>query len=207
MTRRLALLAVSLAFMAPPLYADSPAAYADEAPPAASSETPAAFADTQPLPIAETLASPNAAAPAPSSAAIPDPGTDPAGFVAEIAQAADAHAYRLLVIAGISGIVWAARRDQGRIALGRWIPWLKTDRGGATLALATGVLSSIGLQLGEGASPGPGLLVRAILPGLLNGATAAGGVIVARRLVAPKDRAAAADTPAPASSPPGSAAG
>lgn len=84
--------------------------------------------------------------------------------------------WRLLAIGALIAVVFAVR------AVGaRWVPWLKTDRGGALLALSGGVAGAVLHSLMAGAGLGWQLL----LDGAVNGVTAAGGYTMVKKLLLP----------------------
>jgi hypothetical protein len=89
-------------------------------------------------------------------------------------DAAKGGKWRLVMVLGLVGIVWAARRYGGR----SW-PWLQTDRGGVALVLAWGVVSVVGTYLVAGRTLTPW----AVMDGLMAGATAAGGWTAVKRLL------------------------
>lgn len=143
--------------------------------------------------IAAFCAASSYAAPPPSaelqnvtSAAVPalnppDPGLDPLGFGRQLIEAAKTKAWRPLIALVLAGMVFLGRRYGAK-----WIPWFKTDRGGAALVLGVGVLGSLATVLFSGAALGLGVLV----DGVVMGVTAAGGYIVLKRLVWPQDSGA-----------------
>lgn len=140
-----------------------------------------------PVAAAEPGAGPATVAPAPAPpsapAAVIDPAKDPGGFVEQLAAAARRGDYRMLVAGVLIGVAWLLRRYGAGLA-----PWLATDRGGAALALVLGVLGALGTALAAGAPVGLGLVVNGVSLGL----TAAGGWVVVRRLLWPKDAAGTA---------------
>lgn len=124
-----------------------------------------------------------------SAAGLRDPAADPGAFAKAVYDAFHARNWRLLGALLLVGLVWAARQAK------RWVPWFGTDRGGAVLVLALGVLTGLSSALAAGA-PFTGYLLLDCLTGSV---IAAGGWVLVKRLIWPKDRA----TPAPAASPPG----
>jgi len=109
---------------------------------------------------------------------VPDLEKDPLTFAQEFFNAAKSKDLRLVVIFSIVAVVFALRRWGQRL-----VPWFNTDRGGAGLALAMGLLGQVVLMLSAGAPFTAWLLVE----GLINGVTAAGGVVVLKRLLNPQD--------------------
>lgn len=82
------------------------------------------------------------------------------------------------------GAVWALRKFGGR-----YLPFLKTDRGGALLTLATGVVGGIGHALLTDAP----VTAELLSDGLAVGVTAAGGYVIVKRIIWPSDAKKAAD--------------
>lgn len=113
-----------------------------------------------------------------TSPSIPDPGTDPGGFFQSMVSAAKAGQWRLLAACFLVGLVWAARKWGSR-----FVPWLKTDRGGAVLVLCASLLLSVSTWLSGGGDLDLGLLFDA----LAMACTAAGAYSMSRRLTKPKD--------------------
>ena len=109
---------------------------------------------------------------------VPDLEKDPLTFAQEFFNAAKSKDLRLVVIFSIIAVVFVMRRWGQRL-----VPWFNTDRGGAGLALAMGLLGQVVLMLSAGAPFTAWLLVE----GLINGVTAAGGVVVLKRLLNPQD--------------------
>ena len=109
---------------------------------------------------------------------IPDLEKDPLTFAQEFFNAAKSKDLRLVVIFSIVAVVFALRRWGCRL-----VPWFNTDRGGAGLALLIGILDQAVLMVTSGGAFTAWLLV----DGVINGVTAAGGVQVLKRLLAPQD--------------------
>lgn len=107
-----------------------------------------------------------------------DPEADPGGFLHALFAAARGGQWRLLAAALLIGLVYLARRFAGKA-----IPYLRTDRGGVILTLTLGILAGIATALGTAAPFSASL----ILGGVLTGMTAAGGWVMLRRLISPKD--------------------
>ncbi|HSN91492.1 MAG TPA: hypothetical protein VLS93_09705 [Anaeromyxobacteraceae bacterium] len=103
---------------------------------------------------------------------VPSPD-DPNAFIEAIVAAVQGGDWRAVAILAVIGVVALARRFGGA-----WVPWLRTARGGALLALAGGIVSTLGPALFSG-----GITLSALLNGLINGVAAAGGWVVARRLI------------------------
>lgn len=93
-----------------------------------------------------------------------------------IVDAAHAGNWKLVVAACLVAIVYAARRWGGAY----W-SFLKTDRGGAALALLGGVFGVVATGLGAGKE----LSMALILDGLAMGFTAAGGWAAAKKIFSP----------------------
>lgn len=110
-------------------------------------------------------------------AAAPD---DAGGIVTNLYEAGKSRNYRALAAALCSLVVLLMRRW----GAGLFKP-LGTDRGGALLALVVGVAGAFATALAAGAPLGFGL----VYDGLVMGVTAAGGFVVLKRLVAPRDAA------------------
>lgn len=87
--------------------------------------------------------------PAVALAAEPTPPSpdDPLALLKAAADAAGAHNWLLFIPLVLVGLIWAVRQ-----LAGTRLPWLKTDRGGAVLALATALLTTLAAV---GMTPGP----------------------------------------------------
>jgi hypothetical protein len=96
--------------------------------------------------------------------------------------------WRLVVVAGLLLSVLLLRRLAGFLPA-RAAAWVHSDRGGATLALATGVLTVVVNGMVAGGKFDPQLLI----DGVLASATAAGSFNIAKRLAKPSDRQATPD--------------
>lgn len=103
---------------------------------------------------------------------------DPVGFANQVFEAGKSKEYRLLVILVIFGIVWAARKWGKKL-----VPWFDSDRGGAVLALSVGILERLATMAASGGT----LTVWLIFEGVINAASAAGGLTIIKRIVEPKD--------------------
>ncbi len=117
----------------------------------------AARADTKPEAVAHELA--HAAAPAPDAGPAPpavapaappavDPERDPGAFVHELEKAAKTKNWPLLTALLVTGIVLVLRKVGVR-----YLPWIGTDRGGATLAMITGLAAALVAVFGAGGKP------------------------------------------------------
>lgn len=113
------------------------------------------------------------------AAPLPDIEKDPIGFGGKLLEAGKSKDYRVLVIGIITAVIFGLRF----VGKKGWVKWFATDRGGATLAVATGILTQAVLVASAGASFG----IWPIIEGVINGVTAAGGVVVLKRLFNPKD--------------------
>lgn len=107
-----------------------------------------------------------------------DPGTDPGGTVTSVLNAAKGGQWRLLAGLLLSLLVWAARRWGAST-----IPWLKTDRGGATLVLALALLGGVAATLAGDQPFAWGLLLNSLSMAF----TAAGGFAIVKKILAPSD--------------------
>jgi hypothetical protein len=103
---------------------------------------------------------------------IPTPDS-PAAFVEALLAAAQGRDWRWLAILAVVGAVWTGRRFGSA-----WFPWLATVRGGATLAILGGLVSELAPALVVG-----NVTVSVVVNGIINGIAAAGGWVVARRLI------------------------
>lgn len=110
---------------------------------------------------------------------------------AALAQAGDDPSAMLeQLLAAIQGRNWIAVAGVALVLLtyllrrwgGVYLPWLKTDRGGAALALGLGVLGSVGVALSAGT-----VTAQSLLDGAMLGLTSAGGYAVVRKLLFPVD--------------------
>jgi hypothetical protein len=124
---------------------------------------------------------------------IPDPSTSFGAYAQLVFQAVQSSNWKVLVIIVMVGLTYVVKEYGGRA----W-PWLDTDRGGAVLALAVGVLGSMANALAASAAISPQLL----LNGFLMGVTAAGGYNVVKKILFPQDMAPAAPAPAPVAAAP-----
>lgn len=108
---------------------------------------------------------------------VPDPESDFIGFAKLFKEAAKNGNWKLLAVLLVIGIVWAARK------YGVLIPkvgdFLKSPRGGAILAILTGVFGVIATGLAASGKFSAGL----VWDGLLLGLTAAGGWTVVKKLL------------------------
>lgn len=111
-------------------------------------------------------------------AGIPDP-SDPSAFVSALSAAITARRWGVLAALLVIALVWLARR----YAPQKW-PWLRTDRGGAVLALVGSVLVTVCADLASGHAFSVAWLLDAIMLGM----TAAGGYAVVRKIIAPSDK-------------------
>jgi hypothetical protein len=113
-----------------------------------------------------------------TTAAPIDPGTDPGGFLSQIATAIGSRNWVLVAALAVLGVVWALRTWGAR-----WVPWFGTDRGGAVLVLSMGILGAVSAELAAGKPP----TLAVVVGGLSLGFTAAGGWSVVRRLAGKSD--------------------
>jgi hypothetical protein len=166
----LATVALTLCCLTTPLYAQggaAPPATADTINPDA---LPAAAPATQPA---------TAPAVAPAQAVTPyDPSADPTGAVDKLAKALSSGAYLLAFLVAMCLAVWLARLLP--------IAFLKTDRGGALLALLSGICGTFVVLEVSHVKWSAGV----IIGGVVSGATAAGGYAMIKKLFFPSDKAA-----------------
>jgi hypothetical protein len=108
---------------------------------------------------------------------IPDPESDFIGFARLFKEAAKNGNWKLLAVLLIVGLVWAARKYG--VLIPEVGPFLQSPRGGAVLAIATGVFGVIAAGLAASGKFSAGL----IWDGLLLGLTAAGGWTVVKKLL------------------------
>lgn len=113
-------------------------------------------------------------------AAALDPADDPGGAVTSVLNAAKGGQWRLLAGLLLSLLVWGARSYGSK-----WVPWLKTDRGGAALVLALALLGGLATVLSGDSTLSFGTLANALSMAF----SAAGGWVVAKKLLAPSDKA------------------
>jgi len=98
---------------------------------------------------------------------------DPNAFFGAIVTAVQGGQWRVVAVLAVVALVWAAKRWGSTY----W-PFLGTSRGGALLALAAGLVSTLGPALVAGTP----FSLKLLLDALLLGVTAAGGWVVVRRL-------------------------
>jgi hypothetical protein len=111
-----------------------------------------------------------------TSPSITDPETDPGGFARDVYDAYQSRNYRAL-FAGVGMVVVYVLR--------RFSKTLQSDRAGAATALGVGVVGAFVATMAADVPLHWGLLV----DGLMMGVQTAGGWVVIKRLVAPKDLA------------------
>jgi hypothetical protein len=147
--------------------------------PAVAAPVTAPVATPAPVP-ATVLADPIIPVPQPKQDAVTpyDPGQDPGGFFAKLFSATTSGQWKLLITLVLVGVVWGFRAIGGKF----W-PWLKTDRGGAMLALLTGVTGVLAAM----ALAGGAFSAQVVLNGIMAGITAAGGWTVIKKLFWPSD--------------------
>ena len=114
-----------------------------------------------------------------------DPGAmDPSVLIQLFFAKVQAGNWKAVAAIAAIGIVWALRKFGGR-----YIPFLKTDRGGTLLTLATGITGGLGHALLVDAP----ITAELLTDGLAVGVTAAGGYVVVKRILWPSDVKKAAD--------------
>lgn len=90
-------------------------------------------------------------------AAMPDPEADPLKLVSEFVKAAQAKNWLLLVPLALVALIALARRF-----LGKYVPFLQTDRGGALLSLLAAVAAALyAAATSSGSASLPQILVAA----------------------------------------------
>jgi hypothetical protein len=75
--------------------------------------------------------------------ALPDPGTSVPGFLTSVLAAVKGGDWQLLVGLGLTGLIFVIRKFGAK-----WIPWLGTSLGGATLAGLIVLLGGLAVALG-----------------------------------------------------------
>lgn len=113
-----------------------------------------------------------------TSPSFADVEKDPGGYAASMLDAAKSGKWRLFAAGLLIALVWAARRWGASV-----VPWLKTDRGGATLVLVLALLGGVATTLADGADLSFALVVNSLSMAF----TAAGGFAVVKKLLAPAD--------------------
>lgn len=124
------------------------------------------------------------AADKPAVASQPVKADDVQGVTSTLRNAMRTSNWRLAVIAGLLLAVLLLRKVGGWFLPAKAAAWVNSDRGGATLALAAGVLTVVVNGLVAGGPFDPQLLI----DGVLAACTAAGGFSVAKKLAAPSDK-------------------
>ncbi len=128
------------------------------------------------VPISPTIS----AGTAPASVVPYDPSANPSGFFSSLWSSIKGGQWRLIAMLVLVGLVWLARTIGGKL-----VPWLKTDRGGALLAILAGILGALASLAIAGAKFTPQVLI----DGVMAGFTAAGGWTVAKKILYPADSA------------------
>jgi hypothetical protein len=114
-----------------------------------------------------------------ASPAVVSIDADPVGWARGLYDAVRTGAWPMAAGLALIGVVWAGRRWGGAL-----LPWLKTDRGGVALVLATSTLGALGTAWAAGAAPDGKAALAALQVGLL----AIGGYTGLRKLIWPADR-------------------
>jgi hypothetical protein len=122
-------------------------AHADEPPGGARSSVMVASLDV-PAPAPAAAPSSPAIGTSPSGPVLADPG-DPGAFLAGLQSAAKAGKWLLVLALICNALVWLLRFLTPKI-LPKLGEWFGTDKGGTVLALLTGVLSVLVIQLQAG---------------------------------------------------------
>jgi len=105
----------------------------------------------------------------------PDPAADPSGYLLLILNAVQGRQWIVLAGLVVIGVVWVVRTYGAK-----WLPWLSTAKGGATLSLVVGILGSVALVL----LGGKGFSWKAIIDGALLAFISSGGFTVVKNLLA-----------------------
>ena len=113
-----------------------------------------------------------------------DPSVDPSALLQLFLAKVQVGNWKAIAALVAIGAVWALRKFGGR-----YIPFLKTDRGGTLLTLATGITGGLGHALLVDAP----ITAELLTDGLAVGVTAAGGYVVVKRILWPSDVKKAAD--------------
>jgi hypothetical protein len=145
---------------------------------AAKVERDAGVAATKVLTTARTTATALAASSQPVK---PDDVQGVSGVVRDAMRTSN---WRLVVIGGLLLAVLLLRRIGGFCLPPKGAAWVSSDRGGAALAIAAGVLTVVVNGMVAGGKFDPQLLI----DGALAAATAAGGFNLVKRLAAPSDK-------------------
>jgi hypothetical protein len=104
---------------------------------------------------------------------------DMSGVTGTITKAIDTSNWRIVATAALLFIIWVLR------AIGaKFWKFIGTDRGGALLALISGVL----VALINGWASGKTFSITWVIQGIEMGVSAAGGWVVAKRLISPSDK-------------------
>lgn len=103
----------------------------------------------------------------------------PTGILQMLLDAVKSGQWLLVGSLGLVVLVWALRQFGGK-----WMPFLKTDRGGALLAVASGLCTYTATALISGAA----FSLQMLLAGLEMGVTAAGGYAILKKLFFPSDQ-------------------
>ena len=113
-----------------------------------------------------------------------DPSADPNALIQLFFAKIQAGNWKAVAALVAIGAVWALRKFGGR-----YIPFLKTDRGGALLTLVTGITGGLGHALLAGVP----ITTELISDGLVVGVMSAGGYVVVKRILWPSDAKKTAD--------------
>ena len=104
---------------------------------------------------------------------------DMSGVTGTITKAIDTSNWRVVATAALLFLIWVLR------AIGaKFWKFIGTDRGGALLALVSGVL----VALINGWASGKTFSITWVIQGIEMGVSAAGGWVVAKRLISPSDK-------------------
>lgn len=106
---------------------------------------------------------------------MPAPDTDFSGYLATIVDSMVSSNWKALAVALVIGVVWVLRKS-------RFIPWFSTDRGGAVLALISGIVTVLGGNIATGLETS----FSSVFDGIWMGVAAAGGYSVVKKIISPK---------------------
>lgn len=139
-----------------------------------------AFADSKRIAGDWHASDPTAAAPVVSAPSVSTPERFDS-YVDTVSKAVSAGRWGLVAALAVVGLVWTARKWGGRY----W-PALRTDRGGAGLALALSFATVAAGYIAAGRAWTPQL----VFDGIIVAVTAAGGFGLVKKLIAPSDAGA-----------------
>lgn len=109
-----------------------------------------------------------------------DPTLDPAAYLDALLRATQGRQWIVVVGFALTGLTALLRKG-----LGAKLPWFKTDRGGAALAIITAVFGAVGASLATG-----GFSAWTLIDAVALAVTNAGGYVLIRKLLKPSDKPA-----------------